>query len=40
MFTCNNTDRFTTRVIAGLLVSATILFGSLTHAVVNFLAFA
>jgi hypothetical protein len=40
MFTRNNVDRFSTRVFAGLFVAATILFGSLTHAVVNFQAFA
>jgi len=40
MFTCSNNDRFATRVLAGLVVAATILFGSLTHAVVNFQAFA
>ena len=28
MFTCNNVDRFTTRVLAGLVVSVTIVFGS------------
>jgi hypothetical protein len=40
MFTCNSTDRFTHRVLAGLVVTVAILFGSLTHAVVNFQAFA
>jgi hypothetical protein len=40
MFTCNNTDRFTTRILAGLVVAVTIVFGSLTHAVVNLQAFA
>ncbi len=40
MFTRTKIDRFSTRVFTGLVVAATILFGSLTHAVVNFQAFA
>jgi len=40
MFTCNNVDRFTTRVLAGLVVTVTIVFGSLTHAVSNIHAYA
>jgi hypothetical protein len=39
MFTCKNTDSFTTRVLAGLLVTVTMVFGSLTHAVSNIQAF-
>ena len=35
MFTCNAYDRFTTRVLAGLVVAVTIVFGSLTYAVSN-----
>jgi len=40
MRTCQNADRFTTRVLAGLVIAVTIVFGSLTHAVVNLQAFA
>jgi hypothetical protein len=40
MFTCSNFDSFTTRVLAGLVVSVTIVFGSLTYAVGNMQAFA
>jgi hypothetical protein len=36
MFTCtNNTDSFTTRVLAGLVLAVTIVMGSLTYAVAN-----
>ena len=35
MFTCTDTDRFTTRVLAGLVLAVTIVVGSLTHAVTN-----
>jgi hypothetical protein len=39
MFTCSNVDRFTARVLSGLVVSVTIVFGSLTYAVSNMQAF-
>lgn len=35
MFTCTDTDRFTTRILAGLVLAVTIVVGSLTHAVTN-----
>jgi len=40
MFACKNVDRFTTRILAGLVVAVTIVFGSLTHAVAGLQAFA
>ena len=40
MFTCRNTDRFTSRVLAGLVISVTIVFGSLTYAVSHIQAYA
>jgi hypothetical protein len=40
MFTCTNTDRFTTRILAGLVLAVTIVVGSLTHAVTNIQTFA
>jgi len=40
MFTCNNVDRFTARILSGLVVSVTIVFGSLTYAVSHMQAFA
>jgi len=40
MFTCNDTDRFTTRILAGLVLAVTIVVGSLTHAVANIQMFA
>lgn len=40
MFTCTETDRFTTRILAGLVLSVTIVMGSLTYAVTNIQAFA
>ena len=39
MFTCNNYDKFTTRVLAGLVLAVTIVVGSLTHAVSNVQAY-
>lgn len=39
MFTCTDTDRFTTRVLAGLVLAVTIVVGSLTHAVTNIQTF-
>jgi len=35
MFTCKSYDKFTTRVLAGLVLAVTIVVGSLTHAVSN-----
>ena len=35
MFTCNNVDRFTTRVLSGLVVTVAIVMGTLTYAVTN-----
>ncbi|HEX9206801.1 MAG TPA: hypothetical protein VF851_01100 [Steroidobacteraceae bacterium] len=40
MFTCTDTDRFTTRILAGLVLAVTIVVGSLTHAVTNIQTFA
>jgi len=40
MLTCTDTDRFTTRILAGLVLAVTIVLGSLTHAVTNIQAFA
>ncbi len=40
MFTCNNVDRFIARILSGLVVSVTIVFGSLTYAVSHMQAFA
>ena len=40
MFTCTDTDRFTTRILAGLVIAVTIVMGSLTHAVTNMQTFA
>ena len=39
MFTCSSADRFTTRVLAGLVLAVTVVVGSLTHAVANMQAF-
>ena len=33
MTTCNNVDRFTTRVLSGLVVTVAIVMGSLAYAV-------
>jgi hypothetical protein len=40
MFTCTDTDRFTTRILAGLVLAVTIVVGSLTHAVTGLQTFA
>lgn len=40
MFTCNDTDHFTSRVLAGLVLAVTIVMGSLTYAVANIQAYA
>jgi hypothetical protein len=34
MFTCNDSDRFLTRVLAGLAITVTFVFGALAHVVV------
>jgi hypothetical protein len=39
MFTCTDTNRFTTRILAGLVLAVTIVMGSLTHAVTNLQTF-
>ena len=39
MFTCNDSNRFLTRVLAGLMIAVTVVAGSLTHAVVNMQSF-
>jgi hypothetical protein len=40
MFTCSNKDRFAASVLAGLVITVTIVMGSLTYAVSNIQAFA
>jgi len=40
MFTCTDSDRYTTRILAGLVLAVTIVVGSLTHAVSNLQTFA
>jgi hypothetical protein len=40
MFTCNDTDSFLTRVLAGLVLAVTVVFGSLTYAVSGIQVFA
>lgn len=40
MFTCHATDRFASRVLAGLVLAVTIVMGSLTYAVANIQAYA
>ena len=40
MFTCTDSDRYTTRILAGLVLAVTIVVGSLTHAVTNIQTFA
>ena len=39
MFTCNDSNRFLTRVLAGLMIAVTVVVGALTHAVTNIQAF-
>ena len=39
MFTCTDTNRYTTRILAGLVLAVTIVVGSLTHAVTNIQTF-
>lgn len=38
--TCNNADRFTVRILAGLVITVAMVFSSLTYAVVNMQVFA
>lgn len=40
MFTCSQTDRYTTRILAGLVLAVTVVVGSLTHAIANLQTFA
>jgi hypothetical protein len=40
MTTCKNVDRYTARILAGLVIAVTIVLGALTHAVSNVQAFA
>jgi len=40
MFTCNESNRFLTRILAGLMIAVTVVVGSLTQAVVNMQSFA
>ena len=39
MFTCNDSNRFLTRVLAGLMIAITVVVGSLTHAISNMQSF-
>lgn len=39
MTTCNESNRFLSRVLAGLVVAVTVVVGALTHAVANSSAF-
>ena len=39
MFTCNDSNRFLTRVLAGLMIAMTVVVGSLTHAISNMQSF-
>jgi hypothetical protein len=39
MFTCNDSNRFLARVLAGLMIAVTVVVGSLTHAVSNMHSF-
>jgi hypothetical protein len=39
MLTCNESERFLSRVLAGLVVAVTVVVGALTHAVSNSQAF-
>lgn len=39
MLTCNESDRFLSRVLAGLVVAVTVVMGALTHAIANSQAF-
>jgi len=40
MTTCNKYDRFSTRILAGLVIAVTIVFGSLAYALSNVQAYA
>jgi hypothetical protein len=39
MFTCNDSTRFLSRVLAGLMIAVTVVVGSLTHAIANMQSF-
>jgi hypothetical protein len=39
MFTCNASDRFLTRMLAGLMIGITVIAGSLLHAATHAQAF-
>jgi hypothetical protein len=39
MFSCNESDRFLSRVLAGLMIAVTVAVGALTHAVATSQAF-
>lgn len=39
MLTCNESDRFLSRVLAGLVVAVTVVMGALTHAIAGSQAF-
>ncbi len=40
MLTCNESDRFLSRVLAGLMIAVTVVVGALVHAVTASQAFA
>lgn len=40
MLTCNESDRFLSRVLAGLMIAVTVVVGALVHAVAASQAFA
>ena len=39
MLTCNESDRFLSRVLAGLVLAVTVVMGALTHAIAGSQAF-
>jgi hypothetical protein len=39
MFTCNESNRFLNRLLAGLMIAVTVVVGALTHAVATSQAF-
>jgi hypothetical protein len=39
MFTCNASNRFGTRILAGLMIGVTVVVGTLMHAAANVQAF-
>jgi hypothetical protein len=40
MLTCNESNRYVSRVLAGLVIAVTVVVGALTHAVASSQAFA